>query len=142
MKSSETFFTGTEVEAKTSLKALRAFLRIFLKLFKKRNANTKRDLQLQYVVRSRAWFFFTLVTTVRTLQFFVSSGAWFTEPKFCADEQITTDCIGPYNHELLDPLADVSRFLIKALLAVDWVLTILCYKRRHLSDYLLAMECF
>ena len=94
-----------------------------------------------YVLRTRAWLIYTLITFYRAAQALTKTGFWFNEPVGCSSEQFQ-DCLGSYREDLLEPIEGISRFMLRFSIGVAVVINVLSYKWRFLADYCLYMETF
>ena len=78
---------------------------------------------------------------MRLFQLLFSHGSWFEKKQVCT-EDVTEKCIPEYNEDLMDPLEDGTRFLVKILVVAGILLDLLCIKYRNLANMYMYLECF
>ena len=86
-------------------------------------------------------------SVVRLYMFIVQKGTWFVfeEPKLCSEDDCVQKndeiCIGDYNKDLMDSGLFIRRIILVSILITTFLLSILSYKWRSLSNAFLYLEC-
>ena len=109
-----------------------------------KNSRTKKELQLLWVLRTRAWVAFTAFAGIRFGELCLGTrGGWYMKQHQCEDRSLLCeqdDCLGPYAKELLDPGEDFFRILLIVLTILSIILCVLCYRWRFLANSFVYIE--
>ena len=95
-------------------------------------------------MQTRAWFSYSGFSIVRIYQFSTKNGSWYNEHTLCSDTtQMTkdSDCVFQYNTDLMDPVAEVFRWIIFSLILLSLILCLITYKWRWIANAFLYLEC-
>lgn len=71
-----------KLELKTNMMIITSVKELMKKLFSKREPS-QRDLQLIWVLQTRAWICYSCTSLVRICMMLMGSGAWFWKYKIC-----------------------------------------------------------
>ena len=130
-------------------------MRLFCYMFQPRKTS-ERDKQFIYVIQTRAWIFHMLYGISRVGQWLTNNSIWQEDEcikdlttelqddnlQVEAEMNIKNELLlcPDYNHDLLNPIVDVVRWVIKIGIVLGLVLDIACFKYRHLANLILYYE--
>ena len=97
------------------------------------------DKHVLLILRNRAWLSGSVSAVLRIAQMSLQMGAWFG-PKLQCSEEVKTECYGEYNEEMMEPLTPTVGYILRAIIIVEAILCILCFKWRFLADYFFHIE--
>ena len=83
------------------------------------------------VMLNRSWFFGVVYLLFYLITMLVGADVISYHPP-CEPGQYD-NCVGRYNHEILDATQDVARIACYTFLAIDLIFVIACYKWRWLA---------
>ena len=121
-------------------KALMTFKNLFKKTLCGKRIRSKRDQQLLWSLQTRALFINMFFSFMRISQMVLSDGAWFAEQHHCS-EKFEKDCLGDYNHAIMDPIEPYARYALKMIVIVTALLNIACIKWRGIANCFIYLEC-
>ena len=120
---------------------LRSSLKALLRRILTCKSHVKKHEALIYVLRTRAWGIYSVMSLYRVIQAITKTGHWYEDPVDCSAETFY-DCIGRYNEDMLDPIDSKVRFMHRLAIGASVVLCLLAYRWRFLADFCLYFEAF
>ena len=79
-------------------------------------------------LRKRAWAGQVLISLMQIAQISAKEGSWFGDPVLCNGEEITDDCIGEYNKEMLAPLQRTTWYIMRLTVIIGALCCFACCK--------------
>ena len=57
------------------------------------------------------------------------------------DEEVTTDCVSPYNEEFADPIKESVRKVLASIIIISVIFCVACFKVRSIASTFIVLEC-